>query len=106
MGKRIGISILVLILLIGIGLFIKVRLDISDREKKMHDYLINSKGYREEEILKIKCELSKLPKYPVYVTFKDEPDHTYLYSYDSNEWFQFPPQGDYDPQKFKHLEKN
>ncbi|MDD9266192.1 DUF3139 domain-containing protein [Paenibacillus sp. GCM10023248] len=102
--KRITISIVIFILLIILSIFVKIRFDIYQHESKMHDYLI-SKGYKEEEILKINCELSILPKYPVYVTFKDEPDHTYLYSYSATSgWFQFPPQGEYDPRKFKHLE--
>ncbi|UVI29274.1 DUF3139 domain-containing protein [Paenibacillus spongiae] len=106
--KRIVISFFIIILLVLLGLYVKVKIDINKFENKMHDYLTISKGYKEEEILGIRSELSKLPKYPVYVTFKDEPNFTYTYVYLGSEkgWFQFPPPGNYNPRDFKHLQES
>ncbi|MFC0396298.1 DUF3139 domain-containing protein [Paenibacillus mendelii] len=104
--KRIGLSIYIFILLVLLVVYVKVKIDIYQFENKMQDYLTITKGYKKEDILEIRCELSKLPKYPVYVTFKDEPNNTYTYVYLGSEkgWFQFPLPGNYNPRDFKHLQ--
>ncbi|GAC42859.1 DUF3139 domain-containing protein [Paenibacillus popilliae] len=76
---------LVLIILIPI---LKIKWTMYSLEKNLHDYLIHTQKYKEEEILSIKCVLSDLPKYPVYVRFKDKPNYHHVYFFRGNSWTQ------------------
>lgn len=105
--RKIGISVLIVIAISIIALLVNIQLTIYKYEREMRDYLVNTKNYKDEEILSIKCEFSKLPQYPVYVTFKDEPNVTYVYSRGGyGLWYQFPPQPQPSYSNYKHLEKN
>ncbi|WP_405082149.1 hypothetical protein ACI48J_05985 [Paenibacillus chitinolyticus] len=68
--------------------FIDIRMNISNYEKELRKYLIESRKYADEEILSLEGEHSKLPAYPVYVKFKNEPNVTYVYTHIGDKWIQ------------------
>ncbi|WP_217558285.1 DUF3139 domain-containing protein [Paenibacillus sp. GbtcB18] len=86
--------------------FIDIRMNINNYEKELRKYLIESRKYADEEILSLEGEHSKLPAYPVYVKFKDEPNVTYVYTHNGDKWIQLEGARDQygNLPKYKHDE--
>lgn len=71
-------------------------------ETSLKEHLVKVEGYSENDIISIKAKLSKMPKYPVYVEFADDPGTKYVFSdRQANEWTQLDPK---TPQRLKEKE--
>ncbi|WP_191089483.1 DUF3139 domain-containing protein [Paenibacillus glufosinatiresistens] len=49
-------------------------------ESDLKRYLVKEQGYSDSDIVSIEATYSKMPQYPVYVKFADDPDTTYLFT--------------------------
>lgn len=77
-------------------------------EKDLKDYLIREEHYNDSDILSIEGKFGKMPRYAMFVKFKDEPENTYVYTdRGTGEWKQIGPSAtDLDQGKnYKHIEK-
>lgn len=91
--KKLLIIIGSVVLLLIAGILISQQLKYNSLEKNLKDYLINNQGYSESDILSIKAKTSKMPKYPVYVRFADNPEIIYIFTDRGiGEWIQLDPQ--------------
>ncbi|MDY8025405.1 DUF3139 domain-containing protein [Paenibacillus polymyxa] len=90
--KKIGITLLILIIVVSGGLYLALQIKLNSLEQDLKSYLINEKGYSESDILSIKARLSSMPKYPVTVRFRDDPNTEYIFTdRDASEWTQLSP---------------
>ncbi|EGL16151.1 MULTISPECIES: DUF3139 domain-containing protein [unclassified Paenibacillus] len=89
--KKSSVIIGTAILLLALSPFAYSRYTLYKLERGILAYLTETKHYQEEEILSIEAKISKMPKYPIYVKFTDEPDVTYLYIYRDDKYIQAPP---------------
>ena len=70
-------------------------------------YLTTQKKYAQSDIQSIDTKLGKLPTFPMYVVFKDEPGKTYTYTDRGvGQWSQIYPNKDVIDRGgvFKHWE--
>ncbi len=62
---------------------------LNDTKEAVYIYLLNERGYEKSDIVSIKPEYSWLDEernaYIAFVTFKDEPDIKYEYSYNEKD---------------------
>ncbi|RRJ66968.1 DUF3139 domain-containing protein [Paenibacillus oralis] len=87
--KKVLIIIAAIVILAVSIFFIRDNLKLRALEGSLEDYLINEKGYAKSDIISIKARHSKMPEYPVYVRFKNEPDVVYLFTdLGKSEWKQ------------------
>ncbi|MDP9699619.1 DUF3139 domain-containing protein [Paenibacillus polysaccharolyticus] len=64
--------------------------DMKKLEDGLRTYLTVEKGLNENDIISITARRSKMPKYPVVVKLKDDPQE-YVYSYRGEQWVQLTP---------------
>ncbi len=98
------IMILVVVVVIS---FVGIQLKINALTQSLTDYLVNQKNVEASNILSIDTKIGKLPTFPMYVTFKDEPDKTYTYTDRGvGQWTQIFPNEDVIQKggQFKHWE--
>ncbi|SNT42189.1 Protein of unknown function [Bacillus sp. OK838] len=89
MRKKIYFFVIIVILVLG-GIFIYNSLKgdktvLKETEKAVYNYVVNTEGYKDEDIISIEPYYSRLeqPKnaYSAYVIFKDRPNEKVEYSY-------------------------
>lgn len=91
-GTIVLIIILSVILLIVGGVYTALQIKFRSLERSLVHYLVTERGYKESDILSIEASLSKLPKYPVVVYFKDKPNIMYVFTdRNANDWHQLSP---------------
>lgn len=94
-----SLTALIIIIVIAFGMYIQLQMKYTQLEDNLRDHLIRVEGYSPSEIVSIEAELSKMPKYPVYVEFADDPGVKYTFTdQNSNQWFQLSPT---NPQRLK-----
>ncbi|MCP1132896.1 DUF3139 domain-containing protein [Paenibacillus polysaccharolyticus] len=64
--------------------------DMKKLEDGLRTYLTVEKGLNENDIISITARRSKMPKYPVVVKLKDDPQE-YVYTYRGEQWVQLTP---------------
>ncbi|CAI6065603.1 hypothetical protein PAECIP112173_01967 [Paenibacillus sp. JJ-100] len=64
--------------------------DMGKLENDLREYLTTEKGIDEHTIISITARRSKMPKYPVGVKLKDDPQE-YVYTYRGEQWVQLTP---------------
>ncbi|MDT0123742.1 DUF3139 domain-containing protein [Paenibacillus sp. RRE4] len=64
--------------------------DMKKLEDGLRRYFTVEKGLNENDIISITARRSKMPKYPVVVKLKDDPQE-YVYSYRGEQWVQLTP---------------
>lgn len=103
MQKKVLLVFLVIVVMVVGGVYTGLQMKYSKLETSLKEHLTKVEGYSEDEIISIKAKLSKMPKYPVYVEFADDPGTTYIF-FDGyiNEWTQLDPEA---PQRIKEKEK-
>ncbi|MGE6575953.1 DUF3139 domain-containing protein [Paenibacillus xylanexedens] len=102
MKKKVWLSLLVVAIIGVAGLFIGLEMKYSKLEASLKEHLINVEGYKESDILSIEAKLSKMPKYPVYVEFADDPGTKYIFTdRQANQWTQLDPKS---PQRLKNVQ--
>ena len=81
MLRRFRFKVLLIVIIISVVLlpFIFVSSKLSSLEKEVVVYLMEQRGYGDEEIGKTETAFGKLPTYSVWVTFADEPQFKYQY---------------------------
>ncbi|MFD1886625.1 DUF3139 domain-containing protein [Paenibacillus wenxiniae] len=88
-------------------LFAGVQFKIHHLKEGLRDYLVHQQKVAASDILNIDTHIGKLPTFPMYVTFQDEPDRTYTYTDRGvGQWVQIFPNEDVIQKggKFKHWE--
>ncbi|MCP3776637.1 DUF3139 domain-containing protein [Paenibacillus sp. MZ04-78.2] len=105
--KKILLSILLILILIIGGIYGYIQIKLNDLEKKMLLYLVETKHYKESDILNIKGKFGKMPTYVINVVFKNEPEVTYNYTLrDDQQWIQLgPSDGDIERNKYTHIDE-
>ncbi len=84
-----SLTALIIITVIALGMYIQLQMKYTQLEDSLREHLIRVEGYSPSEIVSIEAKLSKMPKYPVYVKFVDDPDIIYIYTdRNSNQWIQ------------------
>ncbi|MFD1175493.1 DUF3139 domain-containing protein [Paenibacillus puldeungensis] len=92
MKRRVLIIGLVTLLLVFGGAYTGLQIKYNSLEKSLKDFLISKQGYSESDILSIKAKLSKMPQFPVYVTFADDPNTVYIFTDRGiSDWTQVDP---------------
>ncbi len=82
-----------------IGAFAALQFKYHSLENSLKAYLITVEGYSESDIVSVRAKLGSMPKFPVYVTFSDDPDTTYIFTdRDASDWTQLDPK---EPQRLK-----
>ncbi|WP_186809622.1 DUF3139 domain-containing protein [Paenibacillus polysaccharolyticus] len=64
--------------------------DMKKLEDGLRTYLTVEKGLNENDIISITARRSKMPKYPVVVKLKDDPQE-HVYTYRGEQWVQLTP---------------
>ncbi|MGQ8874543.1 hypothetical protein [Paenibacillus sp. TSA_86.1] len=64
--------------------------DMKKLEDGLRTYLTVEKGLNENDIISITARRSKMPKYPVVMKLKDDPQE-YVYTYRGEQWVQLTP---------------
>jgi hypothetical protein len=101
--KKKFLVVLIIVLMSVLIIFCNIKLEINRLEKELRAYLVNEKHYDDADILRIEGHYGKLPKYPIQVTFKDEPNVVYIYTdRQAGQWVQLAP-SDLN-KEFKHRE--
>ncbi|CAM4226035.1 DUF3139 domain-containing protein [Paenibacillus typhae] len=96
--KFVAFSVLIILLLI-VGAYTALQFKYHSLEKSLKTYLFNVEGYSESDVISIRAKLGSMPKFPVYVTFSDDPDTTYIFTdRDASDWTQLDPK---EPQRLK-----
>ncbi|MCM3698097.1 DUF3139 domain-containing protein [Paenibacillus macerans] len=91
MKRFLLVLIGIVILIIG-GIYVGLQVKYNSLEKSLKEYLISVEGYSDSDILSIKAKLSKMPQFPVYVRFADDPNTVYVFTdRGSSEWTQLDP---------------
>lgn len=81
------LTALIIIIVISLGTYIQLQMKYTQLEDNLRDHLIRVEGYSPSEIVRIEAKLSKMPQYPVYVEFADDPDIVHIYTdRNSNQW--------------------
>lgn len=84
-----SLAALIIITVISLGTYIQLQMKYTQLEDSLRDHLIRVEGYSPSEIVRIEAKLSKMPQYPVYVEFADNPDIVHIYTdQNSNQWVQ------------------
>ncbi|AZK46515.1 DUF3139 domain-containing protein [Paenibacillus sp. 3LSP] len=92
MRKKILIFGLIFVFLVIGGIFASLQIKYKSLEKSLKNYLISEQGYSESDILSVKAKLSKMPQFPVYVRFADDPDTVYIFTdRGASDWTQVDP---------------
>ncbi|MFC9778819.1 DUF3139 domain-containing protein [Paenibacillus chitinolyticus] len=105
MLKRLLLIGGICLVLIVIVVFSVIRTNEKNLENEFRNYLVKEKKYSENDIAHISSRFGKMPKYGVFVIFKDEPEVTYSYV-KKDKWIQLGP-SDAEIQsgkKFKHID--
>ncbi|WP_342561294.1 DUF3139 domain-containing protein [Paenibacillus sp. FSL R7-0345] len=96
--KFAAFSVLMITLLV-IGIYVALQIKYHSLETSLKTYLVNIEGYAESDILSVKAKLGSMPKFPLYVTFADDPGTTYIFTdRDASDWTQLDPKV---PQRLK-----
>ncbi|MEW4371641.1 DUF3139 domain-containing protein [Paenibacillus kandeliae] len=98
-----------LLLLTGIATLIVISITIKIKHLKqdLMNYLIHDQHYTAADIYSIDTKISKLPTFPMYVVFRDEPNRIYTYTDRGvGQWTQLFPNEDviHRGGQFKHWE--
>lgn len=92
--KKIFIILFVFIIVLVGGFYTYLQIKYNSLENSLRDHLINVERYSDSDIISIKAKLSKMPTYPVYVRFADDPNTDYIFT-DGNgdvpKWHQLDP---------------
>ncbi|WP_322923811.1 DUF3139 domain-containing protein [Paenibacillus campi] len=105
MRKRWWVLI-ILVCIIAIS-FVGIQFKINHLKAGLRDYLVNQRNISASDIVSIDTKIGKLPTFPMYVTFRDEPDKTYTYTDRGvGQWVQIFPNEDVIQRggQFKHWE--
>ncbi|MEW4428890.1 DUF3139 domain-containing protein [Paenibacillus pabuli] len=87
---KIIFSIIILLLVSG-GWYMNYNWRMHNLEESLRSYLINEKGINSNEIVSLDARISKIPKYPVVVRLKDDPQE-YIYTDRGGQgWMQVNP---------------
>jgi hypothetical protein len=70
MKKLINV-IFLFVLLCCLAVISYTKIEINRLENDLKDYLVNKKHYNESELLSIEGKYGKMPKYAIFVRFKD-----------------------------------
>ncbi|MCQ4085830.1 DUF3139 domain-containing protein [Saccharibacillus sp. JS10] len=103
--KKFWLTTLVILIAIAGSVFLFFQYRFNSLEKQLKEYLIVEEGYKESDILNVKAKLSVLPKYPVYVTFADDPSTQFIFTNRDiglYKWYQLDPKL---PRKLKKTEE-
>lgn len=91
--KRFLIAFGVVVLFCVGGIYAFLQIKFNALENDLKNYLIINQGYHESDILSIKAKYSKMPQYPVYVKFTDDPETTYVFTDRGiGDWTQTDPE--------------
>ncbi len=99
--------IMILLLMVVIISFAGIQMKINHLKEGLTGYLVQQQNVEASNILSIDTKIGKLPTFPMYVTFKDEPDRTYTYTdRGAGQWTQIFPNEDVIQKggQFKHWE--
>ncbi|WP_054972648.1 DUF3139 domain-containing protein [Paenibacillus sp. A3] len=108
MARKILIWCVIVLVVLILSIYCYIQLKIKKLEQDLQKYLIEEKHYTHSDILSIEGRLSKMPKYPIAVIFRDEPNVIYIYTdRDVGEWIQISSRslGPTQDIKFKHKEE-
>jgi len=95
-----SITALIIVTVISLGMYVQLQMKYTQLEDSLREHLIRVEGYSPSEIVSIEAKLSKMPKYPVYVEFADDPGIKYIFTDgNSNQWFQLDPK---KPQRLRN----
>lgn len=84
-----SLTALIIIAVISLGTYIQLQIKYTQLEDSLREHLIRVEGYSPSEIVRIEAKLSKMPQYPVYVEFADDPDIVHICTdQNSNQWVQ------------------
>lgn len=98
MRKKRFIFPIIIVLIIS-GTYLGLQIKYNKLEVSLKEHLINVEGYSESDIVSIKAKLSKMPQFPVYVEFTDDPGTIYVFTdRQANDWTQLSPES---PQRLK-----
>lgn len=98
---------MIILLIVAIISFVGIQLKINHLKEGLTDYLVHQQNVEASNILSIDTKIGKLPTFPMYVIFKDEPDKTYTYTDRGvGQWTQIFPNEDVIQKggQFKHWE--
>lgn len=91
MKKFFILAGIIILLAVG-GVYAFFQIKYHTLESSLKAYLIHTQGYSESDIVSVKATFSSLPKYPVYVTFADDPETAYIFTdRDTGDWTQLDP---------------
>lgn len=97
--RKIMIFSALTIIVLIMGAYAALQFKYNSLEKGLKTYLITVEGYSEADIVSVRAKLGSMPKFPVYVTFSDDPDTTYIFTdRDASDWTQLDPK---EPQRLK-----